>query len=70
MPMIEVDRYPDRVDAFDSIISSTVDHFRDPTDPVYIDCDQPFDMKNDTILPREFTVELNCAVADKLDEGS
>jgi hypothetical protein len=67
--MIEVDRYADRVDAFDQIISATVDHFWDPTDPAYIDFEQPFDMINDTILPREMTVEFNCAVADKLDEG-
>jgi hypothetical protein len=69
MGMIEVDRYADRVDAFDQIISATVDHFWDPTDPVYIDYEQPFDMENDTVLPREFTVEFNCAVADRLDEG-
>ncbi len=69
MAMIEVDRYADRVGVFDQIISATVDHFWDPTDPVYLDFDQPFDMKNDTILPREMTVEFNCAVADKLDEG-
>ena len=69
MAMIEVDRYADRVDAFDSIISATVDHFWDPTDPRYIDFDQPFDMKNETILPREMIVETHCAVADKLDEG-
>ncbi len=69
MAMIDVDRYADRVGAFDQIISATVDHFWDPTDPAYLDFDQPFDLKNDTILPREMTVEFNCAVADKLDEG-
>ena len=31
--LIEVDRYADRSDAFDSIISATVDHFWDPQDP-------------------------------------
>ncbi|MBW2279250.1 MAG: ferritin-like domain-containing protein [Deltaproteobacteria bacterium] len=69
MAMIEVDRYADRADTFDGIISSTVDHFWDPTDPVYIDFAHDFDMKNETILPREMTVEFNCAVADELDEG-
>jgi len=69
MTMIEVDRYADRSDAFDSIISSTVDHFWDPLDPRYVDYDVPFDMTQDTILPRQMVVELQCAVGDKLDEG-
>ena len=67
--MIEVDRYATRSDAFDEIISATHDHFWDPTDPSYVDFAEPFDTANDTIMPREFTVELNCAVADRLDEG-
>jgi hypothetical protein len=66
--LIEVERYADRSDAFDSIISATVDHFWDPQDPRYIDFDQSFDLDEQTILPREFAVELQCAVADKLDE--
>ncbi len=37
MSLIEVDRYADRTDAFDEIISATEDHFWDPTDPRYID---------------------------------
>jgi hypothetical protein len=70
MAMIEVDRYADRSDAFDAIISATEDHFWDPTDAAYIDFDvAPFDLSEDTILPREMVVELNCAVADRLDEG-
>lgn len=69
MAMIEVDRYADRSDTFDTIISATVDHFWDPTDPRYIDFDQgDFDLENEIILPRDMIVELNCAVADKLDE--
>ena len=67
--MIEVDRYARRTGAFDEIISATEDHFWDPLDPAYVDFSQPFDMKNDTIMPRDFTIELNCAVADRLDEG-
>ena len=67
--MIQVDRYATRTDAFDEIISATVDHFWDPTDPVYVDFDKdPFDVENDTIMPRDFTIELNCAVVDRLDE--
>ena len=69
MAMIEVERYADRTDAFDAIISATRDHFWDPNDPAYVDFDaEPFDMKTDTLMPRDFIVELNCAVADRLDE--
>jgi hypothetical protein len=67
--LIEVDRYADRSDAFDTIISATVDHFWDPTDPRYIKYDNDFDLRERTILPRDFTVELQCAVADKLTES-
>jgi hypothetical protein len=70
LAMIEPSRYATRSDAFDEIISATRDHHWDPADPVYIDFDaQPFDVTKQLIMPREFTVELNCAVADKLDEG-
>ena len=69
MSMIEVDRYADRADAFDEIISATRDHFWDPVDPKYIDFDaEPFDVEKELIMPRDFTIELNCAVADRLDE--
>jgi hypothetical protein len=69
MSMIEVERYADRADAFDSIISATRDHFWDPTDPAYVDFDgTPFDIDEELIMPRDFVVELNCAVAEKLDE--
>jgi len=67
--MIEPARYGERTDAFDRIIASTHDHFWDPTDPAYLDYEQPFDLANDTLMPRSMVVELNCAVADKLDEG-
>jgi len=67
--MIEVDRYGARCDAFDEIISLTRDHHWDPQDPSYIDFDaQPFDVERELIMPRDFVIELNCAVADKLDE--
>jgi len=66
--LIEVERYADRSDAFDSIISATVDHFWDPQDPRYIDFSQDFDMAEQTIMPRDFSPELHSAVADKLDE--
>jgi hypothetical protein len=66
--MIEVDRYGERTGAFDKIIGSTHDHFWDPTDPAYLDFDQPFDLGAQTLLPRSMVIELNCAVADRLDE--
>ena len=34
--MIEVDRYGERSNAFDGIISATVDHFWDPNDPAFL----------------------------------
>ncbi|MEE2663716.1 MAG: ferritin-like domain-containing protein [Myxococcota bacterium] len=69
LSLIEVDRYADRTSAFDSIISATVDHFWDPTDPTYIDFDADcaFDTGEQLLMPREFCVELHCAVADRLD---
>ncbi len=69
LSMIEVDRYADRCTAFDEIISLTRDHHWDPTDPEYIDFDaKPFDVEHDLIMPRDFIIELQCAVKDKLDE--
>jgi hypothetical protein len=65
--MIAVDRYGERADAFDQIISATHDHFWDPTDRAYVDFSQPFDLSQETLVPRSMTIELNCAVADKLD---
>jgi len=70
LALIEVGRYAERTDAFDSIISATEDHFWDPTDAAYIDfgAATAIDLDEETIMPREFTVELSCAVADRLDE--
>jgi hypothetical protein len=66
--LIEVDRYNRRSDAFDEIISSTVDHFWDPGDPRYIDFDADFALDSETLMPSEFFPEFNCEVADKLDD--
>jgi len=68
MALIDVDRYADRTTAFDEIVAATVDHFWDPNDPRYIDYEKAFDLDEDTILPREMCVELQCEVASKLDE--
>ena len=67
--LIEVDRYADRTDAFNEIISATNDHFWDPTDARYVDFTaEPIDLREQTIMPRSFCIELKTAVADKLDE--
>ena len=67
--LIAVGRYGERTDAFDSIIAATVDHFWDPNDPAYIDfgAEPKFDLSEQLLMPREFCVELQCAVADRLD---
>ena len=64
--LLEVDRYADRSDAFDSIISATVDHFWDPQDPRYVDFSLDFDMAEQTVMPREFSPELHSAVSEFL----
>ena len=67
--MLESDRYGARSGAFDEIISLTHDHFWDPMDPAYLDYATPFDMDSEYLMPRAAVPELNCAVADRLDEG-
>ena len=68
--LVEVDRYADRSGAFDEIISATEEHFWDPQDRRYLDFEEnPFDLSEETIMPREFCIELQTAAADKLDEG-
>jgi len=69
LSLTDVDRYNERTDAFDKIISATVDHFWDPTDLRYIDFDEPFDASATAIMPPEFAPELQTAVVDRLDEG-
>jgi hypothetical protein len=68
--MLDLHRYAERTDAFDDIIAATHDHFWDPVDPAYIDFQgSTFDLAAETIMPRDFVIELNCAVAERLDEG-
>lgn len=66
--MLEIERYGRRSDAFDQIISATHDHFWDPFDRAYLDYDQPFDLAADYLVPPDQIIELNSAVADRLDE--
>ena len=68
--MLDVERYGERTSAFDGIISATHDHFWDPMDPTYLDFSaHKFDLKEETIMPMDFSIELSCAVADRLDDG-
>ena len=70
IPMMDEDRYSDRSNAFDKIISATHKHFWDPNDKKYIDYSTPFDCENNHICdPRVFCMELRIpSIADKLDE--
>ena len=70
IPMIEKDRYIERVDSFDKMISATHKHFWDPNDKSYIDFDEPFDIENEYIVdPRVFCMELQIpSIAEKLTE--
>lgn len=67
--MTDVDRYGQRSNYFDEIISRTHDHFWDPLDPAYIDYSTPFDLEGELLLARDQFPELQCAVCDRLDEG-
>jgi len=66
--MMDVERYGRRSGAFDKIISATHDHFWDPLDTKYIDFSAPFDLENDYLMPPHMNMELQTAVADRLDE--
>jgi len=66
--MMDVDRYNARSTAFDKIISATHDHFWDPLDVKYIDFSTPFDMENEYMMPPFLNLDLQTAVADKLNE--
>tara|TARA_B100001250_G_scaffold231929_1_gene199129 strand:+ start:915 stop:2111 length:1197 start_codon:yes stop_codon:yes gene_type:complete len=70
IPMIEEERYTERTDTFDQMISATHKHFWDPNDKRFIDFEQPFDMENEYIVdPRIFCIELKIpSVAERLTE--
>jgi hypothetical protein len=66
--MLEVERYGKRSTAFDKIISATHDHFWDPLDKKYIDFTAPWDLDREYLMPPHMNLELQTAIADKLDE--
>jgi len=65
--MIDVGRYQKRSPHFEEIIARTDEHFWNPEDPDYIRFDEPWS-KDESILPFNMIVELQTAVADKLDD--
>jgi hypothetical protein len=65
--MIDVDRYGRRSRAFDQLIARTEEHFWDPDDRDYVRFDTPW-AGDQPLMPLDFFVELNSAVADRLDE--
>ena len=65
--MLDVDRYGLRSDALDAIIAAMNDHFWNPNEAAYLDFKQPFNLREQMLLPPTQIPELNCAVADKLD---
>ena len=66
--MIEVERYGNRSDAFDKIISATHDHFWDPLDAAYVDYSQPFDLAKEYLANPKTVMELNTSIADTMSE--
>jgi hypothetical protein len=63
--LVEVDRYGDRSDAFDKIISATHDHFWDPLDKRYIDFDDGFDVNSQMIMPEDMIPSLQTEYVQK-----
>ena len=63
--LVEVDRFGDRSDAFDKIISATHDHFWDPLDKKYIDFDDGFDIDSQMIMPEDMIPSLQTEYVQK-----
>jgi hypothetical protein len=63
--MVAVDRYASRSSAFDELIARTDEHFWDPNDADYVRYDTPWPA-DEPLMPLDFFVELNSAVADRL----
>ena len=65
--MIEVERYLDRSDSFETLIARTNEHFWNPEDPDYIDYESapPVD---EPLIPFTMVPERHSAIWDTLDE--
>ena len=71
IPMMDKERYGERSNAFDKIISATHKHFWDPLDKKYIDFDIPFDLENEHIVDPKgpFGLELDIpSIAERLTD--
>ena len=66
--MLDVQRYGQRSNAFDKIISATHEHFWDPLDRKYIDFAQSFDVENEYLVNPSANTDLKTAIGEKLDE--
>lgn len=66
--MIELDRYLNRSDAFETIIGRTNEHFWNPEDPDYIDYQSPAP-HDEPLIPFSMIPERHSAIWDTLDEG-
>ncbi len=69
LSMVAADRYGRRTTAFDKIIAANQNHNWDPLDPRTIDYSMPFDLEHHYILDPERNLDLQTAIAEKLDEG-
>jgi hypothetical protein len=56
--MLNLDRYGQRSNAFDKIISATHDHFWDPLDKKYIDFDEPWDMMTQPLVSEDLNIAI------------
>jgi hypothetical protein len=66
--MIELDRYFDRSNDFETIIARTNEHFWNPEDPDYIDY-QSAAPTDEPLIPYSMIPERHSAIWDTLDEG-
>jgi hypothetical protein len=66
--MLDLKRYLDRSDRFETIIARTNEHFWNPEDPVYIDY-QVAPPADEPLIPFAMIPERHSAVWDMLDEG-
>jgi hypothetical protein len=67
--LVNPQRYGERSGAFDEIIAAAESHYWNPADPRYLDFTQPFDTREQLLLPLEFTPELQTAVAGRIGES-
>jgi hypothetical protein len=67
--LLRTQRYGARSRAFDEIVAAAESHYWDPDDPRYIEFGGGFDLKEQLLLPPQFTPELRSAAADRIGAG-